>query len=433
LYARLPEMRLFWVFFVLVIGILVIDFIFLPQLWQLISLIALIGVGTLIFINSIRITKANFELRLEHNRLEIVLNSLRDGVIAYDEDFRVLMFNNAAEQIFEVKRAEVLNRIFTLDLAKDPRFRLISQVFFPSLAPVVVRRSNPGVFPQVMDISFENPNRELRTVTSRIIDTKGVVLGFVKVIGDRTREVELIRSKSEFIAIASHQLRAPLTAITWAFENLQKEKLPAGIQQIITNGSISAANLGKIVDDLLNVSKIEEGRFGYTFQQINLVDFINKILATAIEVAKAYKVNIYLTPPKEKEMVITADPEKLGGAITNILDNAIKYNIPNGQVVISLQRYPDRPYIAVSVKDSGIGIPAEDMDNLFTKFYRSEAVQKIDTSGTGLGLYIAKNIIMRHGGQIWAESVISRGTTVNFMLPTDPNLIPPKEIAYGEE
>lgn len=429
----MPEMRLFWLFSVLVIFILVVDFLFIPRIWQLISLVTLVGAGAVIFINSLRTASTNYSLQLERNRQETVLNSLREGVIAYDDDFRVLMFNAAAEQIFEVHRKDVLGRTFSLDLAKNQRFRLLAQVFFPSLVPVVVRRSDPGVYPQMLDMSFENPTRELRVVTSRILDARGLVLGFIKVVNDRTREIQLLKSKSEFVTIASHQLRAPITAVSWALENLQKEKLSASAQPILNDGLRASIILNRAVDDLLNVAKIEEGRFGYTFQAVNLVDFVNKILADALSVAKDYKVNIYLTPSQEKELIVTADPEKLGVAITDILDNAIKYNVPNGQVVLTLQRQADKPYILFSVKDSGIGIPPDDIGKLFTKFYRSEAVKKIDPSGSGLGLYIAKNIILRHGGQVWAESVLNRGTTVYFTLPTDAKLIPPKEIVYGEE
>jgi two-component system sensor histidine kinase VicK len=433
IYASMPEMRLFWLFLFLILFITVVNTFYLPRLWQLISLAVLLSVGLIIFVNSVKTAKTNYELKIERNRLNIIIDGLRDGVIAYDENFKILLFNTAAEQIFDLKRELVINKVFTLDLAKERSFRLLSQALFPSLAPIVVRRSDPMEYPQILDLSFERPERELRTITSRIVDAKGAILGFVKVVRDRTREIQLLRSKSEFITIASHQLRTPLTAVTWAFENLQKENLTLGQKELAATGAQAAGKLTQIVEDLLNVAKIEEGRFGYQFEQINLAEFLNKILAEAEMIAKEYKVGVYLETPKEEFIVITADPQKLGVAITNILDNAIKYNVANGQVVVELGRSKDKPYVLVKIKDTGIGIPPEDMEKLFTKFYRGENVLKVDTTGSGLGLYITKNIIMRHGGQIWAESVLNRGTTVYFTLPTDPKLIPPKEIVYGEE
>jgi len=117
----------------------------------------------------------------------------------------------------------------------------------------------------------------------------------------------------------------------------------------------------------------------------------------------------------------------------NILDNALRYNIQNGEVVVAVERLSGQPFVQVSVKDTGVGIPAGEMKKLFGKFFRAENVVKMVPEGSGLGLNIAKNIIKRHGGQIWAESEIGRGSTFYFTIPTDPSLIPPKEVVYGEE
>ncbi|MDO8574108.1 MAG: ATP-binding protein, partial [bacterium] len=120
-------------------------------------------------------------------------------------------------------------------------------------------------------------------------------------------------------------------------------------------------------------------------------------------------------------------------AISNLLDNAIKYNVKNGSVTISLLRLPDKPYLQVSIKDTGIGVPSGEVSKLFSKFFRAENAMKADTEGSGLGLYITKNIVGRHGGVIWAESIIGRGTTFYFTLPLDPKLIPQRETAVFSE
>lgn len=429
----MPEMRLFWLFLVLVLFIAVVDFIYLPQLWQLISLVVFIAVGVIIFASSIKTARVNHELKLERNRLDIIIQNLRDGVIVYDEQFKILLFNTAAEQIFDLKSSEVVGQVFTLERAREPKFQLLAQVLFPSLAPIVVRRSDPGVYPQVLDLSFEESEREILVITNKLIDSSGALLGFVKVVREHTREIQLLRSKSEFVTMASHQLRTPLSDINLVFDDLAKESLTPAQKELVMAGKQAALNLNEIIDDLLDVAKIEEGRFGYQFDQVKLVEYFNKILSDAATIAKQYNVSVYFNPPKEGEVVITADPNKLGVAVINLLENAIKYNVPNGQVVVSIERQADQPYILVSIKDTGIGIPAEDTHRLFTKFYRGENAVKVSSGGTGLGLYIVKNIITRHGGRIWAESVLNRGTTIYFTLPTDPKLIPPKEIVYGEE
>ena len=115
--------------------------------------------------------------------------------------------------------------------------------------------------------------------------------------------------------------------------------------------------------------------------------------------------------------------------LSNLVDNAIRYNVPNGQIVVTLEKVADQPYVEVRVKDTGIGLPAEEMEKLFSKFFRASNAVKFQADGSGLGLYIARNIIQAHGGQIWAESELNRGTTVHFTIPTDPSLVPQKEVA----
>jgi len=171
------------------------------------------------------------------------------------------------------------------------------------------------------------------------------------------------------------------------------------------------------VNDLLDVAKIEEGRFGYQFAEIDIVHFIEDLLGEASSLASEYGVNVYFEKQDINSLTLTADKEKLSLALNNIIDNSIKYNIKNGKVTITLTRLTDAPFIEVSVADTGIGISAEDVDKLFTKFFRGNNVVKIQTEGSGLGLYIAKNIIMRHGGDVRAESEINRGTTFYFTLP----------------
>ena len=177
----------------------------------------------------------------------------------------------------------------------------------------------------------------------------------------------------------------------------------------------------------MDVSKIEEGKFGYDFNQVNIIDFLSGILTNAEAMAKKYEVKFYSDKGGETVVNLMIDANRLGLAISNLVDNAIKYNVKNGSVTVKLERLPDKPYLQISIKDTGIGIPPEDMPKLFTRFFRTENATKMETEGSGLGLYIAKNIINRHGGTIWAESILGRGTTVYFTFPIDPKLIPQKE------
>lgn len=373
---------------------------------------------------------------LDQKHLSQIVDDLRDGVVAYDQNYKILVFNRAAEQILGLKASEVVGQSFTLKIREGgstARFRILLTLLFPALAQMIVRRSEPGAYPQVVDISFEEPPLELRVTTNKMTDAQGKVIGFVKLIHDRTRELTLLRSKSEFIAIASHQLRTPLSGLNWALEGLKNESLSGSEKELVVQAIAAVNRLRKISEDLLDVAKIEEGKFGYNFQEFDIVPFLENTLAQAKSVASQYRVRVFLEPPKEGSLTTIGDPQKLSLVIANLTDNAIKYNIPNGEVIVSVERLKDKPFIHVSVRDTGIGIPPEELKKAFTKFFRAANAVKVAVEGTGLGLYIAKNIIRRHGGEIWVESTPNRGSTFHFTLPTNPTLIPAKEYVYEED
>lgn len=430
----MPEMRLLWIFILLLFAILFIDFMFVEiLLWRLIVFAILVFIGVLVFLNNLRAAKFSLNLKLEKNRLNSIISSIGDGLIVYDSGFKVLIFNKAAEEIFGLSQFKAVGQVITIESIKNKELKILTQIIYPSLAPMVLRRSEQGVYPQIADISFDEPKLELRVSTSRLVDEEGKFDGFLKVVRDRTREVELLKSKSDFITVAAHQLRTPLAALGWTLETLEAGSLTESQRDLVRMSASASANLLKIVEDLLNVSKIEEGKFGYNFQNFDLVKFLSSLLSQAETIAKQYNVSIYFDPGQEKSLMIYGDPAKLSMAISNLVDNGIKYNIANGQVVVSLRKIKDKPYAEISVKDTGIGIPPEDLKKLFGKFFRSGNVMKKETSGSGLGLFIARNIVKRHGGEIWAESEFNRGSTFRFTLPTDPSLVPQKEIIYGEE
>ena len=425
-----PYIKKFYWLAILLVVIAIVGFIYLPTTWFLLAVGILAAIVCAAVLGGRKAKRLKSVEKTPPGMLESIITNLSDGVMAYNNNFEMLVFNRAAEDIFRVKKSEVVGQRFGPERASEARFKALTQTMFPSLAPSVLRQSEAGAYPQVVDISFSN--QELRVSTDRLIDVTGGVIGFVKLVQDRTREVELMKSKSEFITIAAHQLRTPLTAINWIFEGFAKsDALPKDDKELAGNGLTATRKLLKIVNDLLDVSKIEEGRFGYNFEETNLVDFISELLKNAEVVAKEYGVNLYLDKGAQQQLMVAIDPNRLGLALSNLLDNAIRYNVQNGSVTVGIKLLSDKPYAQVSVADTGIGIPPETMEKVFSKFFRAENVMKRETEGSGLGLFITKNIINRHGGTIWAESVIDRGTTFYFTLPTDPRLIPPKEVGMG--
>ncbi len=333
-----------------------------------------------------------------------------EAIVVYDRSFKVSVFNQRAEDIFRIKASEIVGQNFTLERAQEAKWQALSPVIYASLAPTVVRLSEVGVSPEVLKIILENPHRELETATIEVGDH------FLKIIKDKSREAELLKAKSEFITIAGHQLRTPTTAANWAFENLKKVSgLDTEAQQLIDTGYKAVQAALKIINDLLNAAQIEEGRFGFQFQDVNLVEFLDQVLAGALPAAKESKINIYFDRPEENEVIISADSNRLAMAVTNLIDNAIKYNVSGGEVTVKLEVKDSQAQ--VSVKDTGVGVKEEDIAKLFSKFFRGENIKKTVPTGSGLGLYIAKNIIEAHKGKVWVESVPNRGSTFYFSIP----------------
>lgn len=356
-------------------------------------------------------------------------HELGDAVVAYGDDFKVAVFNSAAERLFNIEAKDIIGKALGPELMKEGGYSVLIPTIFPSLAPLAVQKSETGASPQVIDISFAEPQFELRVSTSVVVIQNKK--WFLKVIHDRTREMAIYRSKSEFITVAAHQLGEPLTAVEWSLDILHKdETLSPENKDIANQGFLASKKLAIIVKDLLDVSKIEEGRFGYKFEELDIVNFLKDIVSNfdALLHAEKIPVKMYFDATGVEPTKIFFDPNRLNLAFTNLIDNAIKYNTANGSVTIKVSRLSDKPYLQIDLADTGIGISPKDAGNIFKKFYRAYEAAKLRTEGSGLGLYIAKNIITAHGGTIGFDSFPGRGTTFHIKLPTDPSLIPRKEI-----
>jgi PAS domain S-box-containing protein len=400
--------------------VVVLNLFFLPGSIAAVNLAAFFFVVIIGMTNYERLARLSLGDRVKKIELETVMENVRDGVVVYDSNFRVLSLNRAAEEVLGLKAGEVLGERIEPGLIKNPRLSALTEIMFPSLAPAMTVVSDVG-WPQIIDISLDNPKRELRTVLNRIINEKSEVVGFMKLITDLTREKNILGSKSEFISVAAHQLRTPLTALNWSFENLNKilaEKNPD------TRGAADLAKEGwrltelslKIVNDLLNAAKIEDGRFGFRFEKSDLTEFVAMVVEQAKPIAEPYGVRIKFNGGSA-QLPVMIDKELLAMALANIIDNGIKYNTKNGEVDIGVGPDPKNGFARVEIKDTGVGIPSADLPKMFQKFYRAQNITQLEPNGSGLGLYITKNIIDGHGGKVNIESVEGRGTTFNISLP----------------
>ena len=190
-------------------------------------------------------------------------------------------------------------------------WRRLAQVIFPSLAPRVEPRSPEGELPQVTDVSFTDPELELRVSTAPITDAEGRNTAFVKIVRDRTAQISALRSKDEFITVASHQLRGPATDVNWALQSLVgAQELNDTDKMIVATAAAASQNLLSRIEDLLDIARMEDGRVGYAFESMDLVQYVNGVLAGVLPAARKAGIKIYFDRPSgdlPKVMIDTKD------------------------------------------------------------------------------------------------------------------------------
>ena len=427
-----------WVTLSVFLGLASLNFLFHPVVVAMASVISGLFLVFIFpkFLNIPKETALSVSIKessFEDDEFKNIVLHLSDALILYDRNFKFIFFNPSAEELFKVPASSVLGREFKPQDAEEGALRRLVQVIFPSLAPIVVSRSPAGVYPQVVDLSFEDPTLELRVTTTPLGVGEGGPIAFMKIVRDRTSEVFLVKAKSEFVTIASHQLRGPVTDISWALETLAGESgLSETGKSILQSTKKASGQLIRIIEDLISVAKIEEGRFGYEFESKDIVEAVLRILSGVMAQAEQAGVKVYFDRPKESLPKVLIDENKLTMAFYNFLENAIRYNVKNGEVIVKVEKVKDKPFLEIKIKDTGVGIPPDEVDKIFSKFFRARNALKFKTEGSGLGLYIAKNIIRAHGGEIQVESELNRGSTFHFTLPTDPNLVPKHEVAIEE-
>lgn len=243
---------------------------------------------------------------------------------------------------------------------------------------------------------------------------------------------ELDRLKSDFISVAAHQLRTPLSGVKWVLKLLLDGDLGVvNTEQkgMLKRGFETNEKMIQLVNDLLNVSRIENGKFGYNFEKNDFVKLISMLIENTELLSRERNIAVILENRVGDSLEFLFDSEKLLIALQNLVDNAVKYTLPGGRVTIAVERQGD--YVQVKVSDTGVGIPKADLPKLFSKFFRAANVIHLQTDGSGLGLFIVKSIILRHGGQIWVDSVEGKGTVFTVVIPVVAGLLPKN--AEGEE
>ena len=229
---------------------------------------------------------------------------------------------------------------------------------------------------------------------------------------------ELDKIKTEFLSIAAHQLRTPLSAVKWILSVLLEEhsaKLAPEQKAYLIKGEESNNRMIRLVDDMLNVTRIENGKSKFNFYLLSLPDILKNVVEGFKSRVQEKDIRLNYTQSEDSYPKIFIDPEKISFLMENLLENALRYTPNGGAISVTLSKEAD--YLVVSVTDTGIGIPDDEQRNIFTKFFRATNAVRTVTDGNGLGLFVAKDAIERHGGQISFTSKVGEGTTFRFQIP----------------
>lgn len=346
------------------------------------------------------------DIEREQKKTDFIVSHFTDGILLFDEKKILQLINPQAQKIFNIKPEEVLERSIVW-LSK----------FLP-LSPLIKflgAGEIQGFFRKEFYLS--KPAKKILEVTTILLKEFGGE-GWMVVLHDITREKEIEKMKTEFVSIAAHQLRTPLSAIKWTIRMLLDGdigELKPEQKDLLEKSYKSNERMISLINDLLNVTRIEEGRYLYRLTPANVEDLTQLIINSYKELAARMGIKLEFKRPEKKLPKIKIDIDKIKIVIQNLLENAIRYTPKGGKVNVSL-KYAKKE-IEILVEDTGIGIPKDQQERVFSKFFRGANVLRMETEGSGLGLFIAKNITEAHDGRLWFESTENRGTTFHLVIP----------------
>lgn len=339
----------------------------------------------------------------EKRKLSSILKFMTDGVISTDRKGRIILINEAAEQMLNVTRETVIseNIIDVLELGDKYSLKDLTQ----EQNSVILDLSTNAV-PLIVRVNFSIIQKET-----------GIMNGLIVVLHDITEQEKIERERREFVANVSHELRTPLTTMRSYLEALtdgawmDKDIAP----QFLKVTQNETERMIRLVNDLLVLSKMDSKDYQLRKEWINFPKFLDHII-DRFEMAKEKNVHFsrdYLNEP----ILVEIDQDKITQVLDNIISNALKYSPSGGTITVKLVVFHDS--LEVKISDQGVGIPKQNLHRIFDRFYRVDKARARHIGGTGLGLAIAKEMVEAHNGHIWATSIEGKGTTIHFTLPYD--------------
>jgi len=340
----------------------------------------------------------------ERNKTLAIIENLTDGVILLNKKKQIEIINFPATELFNTSKKDAVGKCFVDFLNIDN---------IPEIKKTLIDKDRIKNIYREEAVTLNGFHLE---ITSVLLKDELEEKGFLIIIHDVTKEKLVEKMKTEFVSVAAHQLRTPLSAIKWTVRMLidgDVGEISKEQKELLEQTYISNERMIRLINDLLNVSRIEEGRLLYDQEEAQIEDVLDSVIDASQEILR--NKNMFLELNKKETPKIRIDKEKMGVVIQNLLENAVKYTEQGGKIKISLDN--DEKNVIFKIEDSGVGIPKSQQDRIFTKFFRAENVTRMETDGTGLGLYTTKNIVQAHKGQIWFESEEKKGTTFYFTIP----------------
>lgn len=354
----------------------------------------------------------------KQNILAAIVNSSDDAIISKTLDGNITSWNRAATKMFGYSEKEAIGKHISIIIPID---RLDEE----TLIIKNIRQGKKIDHFETIRVSNDGSERHLSITVSPVKDNNGKIIGASKIARDISTRVEAERQrllylqrlqelnnyKDEFMVMASHELKTPLTVILASLQILEMEMKNDVRSEFVEKTVKQVKKLSGLITNLLDVSKIQAGKLILNISEIDIKTIIEEVVNNLQQTTKKQTLNFN---KENKPLMANVDKEKIEQALINILSNAIKYNKDNGKV--SIEAGIKGRNIVVSVIDEGIGIDAKDIENIFLRFYRASGAAS-SYSGSGVGLYISAEIIKGHSGKIWAESEVGKGSSFHFSIP----------------
>jgi NtrC-family two-component system sensor histidine kinase KinB len=347
----------------------------------------------------------------EKRKNDALIRSIDDGILLINDQLQVTNMNPAAERMFDRRFIESNPQHFLELIGDTDFFALVKKAVRTGKFPAF---DNSG---DTLTIERDGLTRHYQFSLTPVLSPKHTQLGMVLLFRDITRLKEIDRLKDEFMMTASHELKTPLTGIAMSI-GLLRESLAGRIDkrdvEMLEVAETEVGRLRSLVSDLLDLSKIESGNIALKFESIPAETLVEK--ACALFTAQAVDKSIHLGRMVEEQTgVVTVDADKISWVLSNLIANALRYTRPEGHIDVRSRRAGG--FIYFSVADDGAGIPPEFQSKIFDKFVRLDSDGS--EGGTGLGLTICREIVRAHGGTIWVDSEVGKGSVFTFTIPVE--------------